>query len=195
MEKLPDPQLIRACLAGDMEAAEALVERYRQPLYGFLMYMLRNRTDADDLFQEVWLHVFRSLERYRHRDRFRSWLFRIAHNLVIDRARRTRPATSLDAPGPDGFPLLDRLPSRTDPPGLPMEREEIEASIREAVEALPPEQREVFVLRTASELSFREIARLQGTSINTALGRMHYAVLKLRKALEPDGGPSPGGRK
>ena len=186
MESWSDEQLIHSCLRGDSRAVEVLVRRYRQVLYSFLMYMVHNRTEADDLFQETWIRAMAALPRYNHRSRFRSWLFRIANNLAIDLRRRSRPTTSLDAAPQDGSPLLDRLEGTAESPRLGIERRELNAALRAAVAQLPDSQREVFLLRTTAGLPFREIARIQRTSVNTALGRMHYAVLKLRDTLREE---------
>lgn len=171
---------------GHVEALGKLVEHYRRPLYAFLYKMLERRSaDADEIFQEVWLRVIKNIERYEDQS-FLSWLFRIAHNLIIDRARRARPTVDLSHGSDDGFSLEERLPSNKLGPEFEVAGRDIGIRITAAVARLPPEQREVFLLRTEGDVPFKEIAKMQKTSINTALARMHYAVLKLREELRGD---------
>jgi len=177
--------------AGSVEALGRLVEHTRRPLYGFISKMMQGHADADEIFQEVWVRAMRSLDRYKD-DRFLSWLFRIAHNLVIDRARKTNRLTSFDqASTEDGQPLADRIAESSPGPAQRLLSVDLQSEIAAAVARLPPEQREVFLLRTEGEVPFKEIARLQGVSINTALARMQYAVRKLRYELRDcaPGGP------
>jgi RNA polymerase sigma-70 factor, ECF subfamily len=177
--------------AGSVEALGRLVEHTRRPLYGFISKMMQGHADADEIFQEVWVRAMRSLDRYKD-DRFLSWLFRIAHNLVIDRARKTNRLTSFDqAATEEGQPLSERLAESGPGPAQRLLSEDLQSEIAAAVARLPPEQREVFLLRTEGEVPFKEIARLQGVSINTALARMQYAVRKLRYELRDcaPGGP------
>lgn len=174
--------------AGRVEALGQLVEHTRRPLYAFIAKMMQGHADADEIFQEVWVRAMRNLERYRE-DRLLSWLFRIAHNLIIDRSRKTGRLTSFDQiPAPDGLPLAERVPDSRPDPASVAESHDLQAQIAEAVSRLPPEQREVFLMRTEADLPFKEIARIQGVSINTALARMQYAVRKLRYDLR-DYGP------
>lgn len=170
---------------GRTEALGKLVEHYRRPLYAFIYKMTEGSSEADELFQEVWFRVIKNIGRYEDQS-FLSWLFRIAHNLVIDRARRARPMVDISAGEEDGWSLEDRLAS----PRMGPEREtagrDLGHRIAAAVQRLPVEQREVFLMRTEGDVAFKEIAKIQKTSINTALARMHYAVLKLRQELKGD---------
>jgi RNA polymerase sigma-70 factor (ECF subfamily) len=178
-----DETLINRYRDGDVHALERLVERHRRTLFGYIINMTEGREDADEVFQEVWFRAIRKLRLYRSKN-FPGWLLRIAHNLVIDRARRRRPQVSLDG-GPDGDrpalgdSLADPAPSSADRAA----HAEIASRIREAVAGLPAEQREVFVMRTVQGLGFKEIAAVQKVSINTALARMHYATGKMRVTL------------
>lgn len=171
---------------GHVEALGKLVEHYRRPLYAFLYKMLEGRPgDADEIFQEVWFRVIKNVDRYEDQS-FLSWMFRIAHNLIIDRVRRQRPTIGMDEGREEGLALEERLPSpRLTPDGEAAGRD-VGRRIAAAVARLPREQREVFLLRTEADIPFKEIAKMQKTSINTALARMHYAVLKLRDELRED---------
>lgn len=177
--------------AGQTEAIGDLAERYRRPLYAYILSMTEGKADTEDLFQEVWFKALRNLHTYRS-DKFLSWLFRIAHNLVIDRSRKRKPDVSLQeksvfSDDESHTELLDTIQDeRQILPGEQVSNAELGERIREAVMKLPPEQREVFSMRMDAGLPFKEIARLQGTSINTALARMQYAVGKLREMLRDD---------
>jgi RNA polymerase sigma-70 factor (ECF subfamily) len=172
--------------AGRVEALGSLVEHYRRPLFGFIAKMMEGHADADEIFQEVWVRALTNLHRYRE-DRFLSWLFRIAHNLVIDRARRGKRLVELDRPqDEEGGSLQERLAAPVRGPDDDAHARDLGRHIAAAVAKLPGEQREVFLMRTEGELPFKEIARIQGVSINTALARMQYALQKLREDLHDD---------
>lgn len=171
--------------AGDVAALDALVRRHTDMLTRYLRGMLNAAADVDDAFQEVWLKVVRRPDAYRNSN-FRGWLIRIAHNVAIDRYRRQRPTASLDAEGEDGGSLSDTVASgEASPRGVLAEADTLEWIARR-VRALPDTQREVFLMRVAGELSFKEIAAALGVPLNTALGRMHYAVTRLREELNKD---------
>ncbi len=177
----------QACLEryrrGDRNALEALVEQYRRPLYGFILRMMEGRGDADDIFQETWARAIRNLPRFRTGNLL-SWLFRIAHNLVIDEFRRKSRHGESTPSGNEGEPAIEHVPDPSRGPDKILAAKEIGETIRGLVAQLPREQREVFLMRTEGGLSFRDIARIQEVPLNTALGRMHYAVLRLRSALQ-----------
>ena len=177
-----DDTLVRAFRKGDARAMEILVSRHGAVL---LAYMRARSTEADDIVQETWYRAIQRIGRFRSGN-FRAWLMTIARNCMIDRLRRGRLTISLDADDGDGQGLAGRLTG--DMPDAPeqMESRETHERIMERVMALPPDQREVFLLRTRQELSFAEIARLLDIPLNTALGRMHYAVTKLRRELGMD---------
>ncbi len=177
--------------AGQTEAIGDLAERYRRPLFAYILSMTEGKADTEDIFQEVWFKALRSLHTYRS-DKFLSWLFRIAHNLVIDRSRKRKPEVSLQeksmfSDDESHTELLDTIrDERQAVPGDQVGNAELGERIRAAVMKLPPEQREVFTMRMDAGMPFKEIAKLQGTSINTALARMQYAMGKLREMLHND---------
>jgi RNA polymerase sigma-70 factor (ECF subfamily) len=183
----PEHEWLALYRKGDVEALGKLVEHYRRPLFGFILKMTEGQKDAEDVFQEVWFRAIRRLDRYRDKS-FLSWLFRIAHNLVIDRARKAKPMVELhrDPEHPMEDPVETRLPDPSLGPDTRVAGHDLGHRIAEAVRQLPPEQREVFVMRTEAELPFKEIAKIQGTSINTALARMQYALAKLKSMLRDD---------
>lgn len=178
-----DLTLIKGYLAGNAGDFTALYERYKRQLYGYLNKMLNaDRSKADDLFQQTWIKAIDQLPRYEHRQQFGAWLLRIAHNLAIDSFRKNGRLARYEAGSQDepenGFDAVDNH----DDPWRKMHREELERAIDQAVGKLSPELREVFLLRREN-VAFKEIARIQGSSINTALARMQYALKNLRKSL------------
>jgi RNA polymerase sigma-70 factor, ECF subfamily len=178
-----DAELLAAYRSGETEALGKLVEKYRRPLFGFILRFSGGREDAEEVFQEVWVRAIRNMKSYRHKSLI-SWLFRIAHNLMIDRARQRKPLLSLDtSSNEDGITLSEKLASIRLRPDDEVGGRELGLRIEAAAAQLPPEQREVFWLRMQADLSFKEIAKIQKCSINTALARMQYAVSKLRKEL------------
>ena len=178
-----DAALLRAFREGRAEAMDALVARHGNALMGYLAAM----TDAEaarDLWQEAWLRVIRKPGGF-HDGAFRAWLFTIGRNLAIDRFRRRQPETSLDAPmNEDGLTLADCLPASTRTPAGELELGDLRDRAAACVRKLPEDQREVFLLRVQGEMGFAEIAKQLRVPLNTALGRMHYAVQKLRKMME-----------
>lgn len=180
-----DATLLAAWRRGDAEALGRLVEKYQRPLFAFLNRFAARPGEADEWFQETWVRAIRHMNFFRQKNLL-GWLFRIAHNLVIDHARRRRPDCSLDAPLPDGTATLaDVLPAPTPSPAAETAGRDLGRLIVAATARLPVEQREVFWLRMDAGLAFKEIARIQRCSINTALARMQYALDKLRAALGP----------
>jgi len=173
-EKEPsESALLAAYRAGDRTALETLVRRFERPLFAFLLRMT-SAADAEDLYQETWVRALRSLDAFDDRKPL-SWLFRIARNLTLDRARRTQSRRAWET----------ETRHTANEGGGPSPAEEaagrdLASHIRRTVSRLPPAQREVFLMRVEGELPFREIARVQGVSINTALARMQYALEKLR---------------
>lgn len=183
LEAADDRTLIREYLSGDTESFSILYARYRVLLYNYLNQLLNfDRVLADDLFQQTWIRALDNLSKYHDRQQFSAWLLRIAHNLVMDNYRRDKKFRQLDGGS------LDDEDNHFEPAGKGMEpwRElsntELGNAIREALEKLSPDLREVFLLRQ-EELSFKEIADIQKTSVNTVLGRMQYALKNLRKYL------------
>lgn len=180
-----DEMLMFRFAAGDAAAMSDLVDRYKDALHGFLMRMTRSPHEAEEVFQETWMRVMRHADRYR-KGPFRGWLFAIARNQVIDRARLTRAQASLDQPArADGSldTLGDSVAGHEPGPFDTVAARDVAQQVREAVMQLPPEQQEVFLLRAEADLTFREIARIQKVSINTALARMQYALAKLRPMM------------
>ncbi|MDD4101703.1 MAG: sigma-70 family RNA polymerase sigma factor [Kiritimatiellae bacterium] len=178
-----DAELLEAFNRGDANALDILVARYRQSLFSWLMGMTGNRADAEDLFQEIWLRVIKNADRFNNVS-FKAWMWKIAKNLLIDFRRKRRPDVSLDAVADeDAVPLVDRLVAPDVDPASQIEMDDMTRRVMQAVATLPEMQREVFLMRTQGALSFSEIAAALGVPLNTALGRMHDAMNKLKKLL------------
>ena len=172
---------------GDTEALGQLVEQYRRPLFAFILKMTSGG-DAEEIFQETWIRAIRNLDRFQANNLL-GWLFRIAHNLVVDRARRNRLVLPGSGPGSSESSRVDwvqTIPAADRGPSTEADRADLKARIDRAVLRLPADQREVFLMRMEGHLPFKEIARIQGVGLNTALARMHYAVLKLRTELKDE---------
>jgi RNA polymerase sigma-70 factor (ECF subfamily) len=183
MDQLDDRELVSRYRRGDVAALETLVHRYQRQLFGYIVNMTGNAGEADEIFQEAWLKVIRKIHLYRHKNFF-GWLVRITHNVVVDKARRKKPNISLDAESEEGTSIGNTLADAGPSPRAGIGNKDLGQRIAEAVATLPDEQKEVFLLRTQAELPFKEIAKVQGTSINTALARMQYALTKLRVPLK-----------
>jgi RNA polymerase sigma-70 factor (ECF subfamily) len=179
-----DEALIARYAAGDVAAFEALYERHELPLWRFLLRQCRDRATAEELMQETWFAITREAPRFRSDGRFAPWLYTIARHRLIDRHRATRPMQSLDDTGTDDAPLAARIADENAPSPLAVsEQLDQGAALLAALQCLPPEQREAFVLQAEGELSVEEIARITGTSFETAKSRLRYARDKLRALL------------
>ena len=185
-----DEMLMVRYQRGDREAFVELLRRYQKPIYNFVLRQVRQGSAAEDVTQEVFLRLVQNAAEFKHEARFSTWLYTIARNLCIDSLRKLahRRHASLDQPAGDGSdprPLVDSIP---DPkPRTSAERSalsgEMQSSLVKAVESLPEDQREVFLLREVAELPFKEIALITGVGENTVKSRMRYALDRLRQTL------------
>jgi RNA polymerase sigma-70 factor (ECF subfamily) len=177
-----DASLIPRAAAGDRAAFRALVERHRTMVYRVALQYSGNHHDADDIAQEVFLKVFRSLGSFRQDAQFTSWLYRIAMNACIDHARRVAPlaASAADAEGENP---LDALPADAPGPEDHAYAGELGAVLRDAIERLPPRQRLIFTMRHFEQLKLTEIAEALGLAEGTVKRQLHAAVHRLRAAL------------
>lgn len=189
MREESDRELIQRYRKGGVEAGNILIKRYEKPLFNFIYRLIGNRAAAEDIFQEVFLRVIKGISGYRPQKKFSSWLYRIANNLVIDTLRKQKREkvisleTKIKESRDESLLLRDTIPDKGYLPNSRLEREELRKRLEEAIESLPFEQRRVFILREHAQLPFKEIASLLNCSLNTALGRMHYALKNLRKQL------------
>jgi len=182
-EEKSDADLLADYVKGNVVALDLLVERYRQALFSWFIGMTGSRSDAEDLFQEVWIRIIRNSDRFKNVS-FRAWMWQIARNLLIDFRRKRKPDVSLDMVDDEGdHPLLETLVAPNASPREEAERNDLAMRAMQAVGKLPAVQREVFLMRTQGDLPFNEIAKALKIPLNTALGRMHDATTRLKKLL------------
>lgn len=181
--QLSDSALISLYLAGQEAAFARLLERHQARVFTTIELIVRDEDLANDLTQDVFVKAVHMLQsgRYTDEGKFGSWICRVAHNLAIDAFRRHKrvPHTRLD----DHAQLVNRLPLPAEAADEALSREETHARLRELIQELPAAQKEVLLMRHYGDMSFQEIADATGVSINTALGRMRYALINLRKKM------------
>jgi len=185
VQVLSDQKLLNCYLSGDRSAISQLIERHSRRVRDYIQMMVKDSDVADDIFQETFIKAVRVIDEGRYTDngRFLSWILRIAHNQVIDYFRARKQDRQLNE-AEAGYDVLGtlRLAERTVEDEIVCEQ--IADDVRRLVDSLPEEQREVVMMRYYSGLSFKEIAEQTGVSINTALGRMRYALINLRKTIK-----------
>jgi len=184
-----DEELVTAYLEEDDEQAfRRLVERHQDRIFGYLMGMVKDRAVANDLFQETFERVIKAMQgqrgSYEPQGQWLSWVMSIARNAAIDHTRRQKKWKEVPQEEDDGRSFWDTLEDDSPYADEQLHRAEQREWLDEHIEQLAPEQREVLLLRQETDLTFREIAELQDVSINTALGRMRYALKNLRKMME-----------
>ena len=188
LKELPDHLLVKQYIAGDSKSFEVLIERYKNRLYSYIYYTVKDRHKAEDIFQETCIKAITTIlnGRYSESGRFLPWVTRIAHNLIIDHFRQEK---QLNVYPTDNFavPILNSHQYSEQTVEDEMVREQIYADVRNLIDYLPDEQKEVILLRHYGDLSFKEIADYTGVSINTALGRMRYALINLRRLIKDNG--------
>lgn len=185
LERMNDQELLTAYSGGNNDAVSVLIERHRKKVFDYIRMMVKDTDLADDLFQETFIKVVKSLRESRYTDngKFAAWVMRIAHNQVIDHFRRQKQQNNVSNEDV-GYDLLNNRKFADDTVEDRIVSEQISTDIRRLVEHLPEEQREVVMMRHYMDMSFKEIADHTGVSINTALGRMRYALINLRKLIE-----------
>lgn len=182
LSTMTDEELVVLYAGGNDEAFDLLLDRHQQVLYTYILYTVRNKNLADDFFQETFCKAITTIRqgRYTESGRFRSWLMRIAHNLMIDYFRQKKNEKTLSN-DEWGFDLFNNPSLSEENVEGEWVRKQVHNDVKKLVGHLPETQREVVELRYYGELSFREIADITGVSINTALGRMRYAILNMRR--------------
>ncbi|MBO5052758.1 MAG: sigma-70 family RNA polymerase sigma factor [Muribaculaceae bacterium] len=184
-KKFTDDQLVNAFANGDNQAFDVLLSRHQQRVYNYILYLVKDESLADDAFQETFVKAITTIKhgRYSADGRFASWISRIAHNIVIDHFRQSHNETSLNVQGSDTDLLNQRIYAEDNIEDL-LINTAIRNDLRHLIKALPAEQRQVLVMRYYNDMPFKDIAEKTGVSINTALGRMRYAILNMRRLIK-----------
>jgi RNA polymerase sigma factor (sigma-70 family) len=180
---LNDNQLIQRYLNGDSHAFSFLLSRYKTKIFTSIFLLVKDEYLAEDIFQDVFIRIIESLKKgtYVENGKFLSWSVRIAHNMCMDHFRKVkRTPTIKTSDDQDIFEVYNFSEAGAD---VKMMQIETHGSVKKAIDKLPQDQREIIILRHFANLSFREIAALSNISINTALGRMRYALINMRKML------------
>jgi RNA polymerase sigma factor (sigma-70 family) len=184
LQQYNDQDLIKLYLNGEESVLEELLRRHKSKIYTSIYLLVKDQYLAEDIFQDAFIKVINTLRtgKYNEEGKFLPWVMRIAHNLVIDYFRREKRAPVItSADGTDVFNTLQFFEENAEDRIL---REQTHTDLRSMIRLLPDDQKEVLIMRHYADLSFKEIADLTGVSINTALGRMRYALSNLRKMMK-----------
>ncbi|MBQ9076827.1 MAG: sigma-70 family RNA polymerase sigma factor [Muribaculaceae bacterium] len=185
LTKLTDDQLVAAYANGNNEAFDAILKRYQSRVFSYILHIVKNKDVADDIFQETFVKAIMTIKqgRYAETGKFSAWISRIAHNLIIDYYRQEKSENTVSADD-DETDLLNRKDLCEENIEDLLVTTQIHDDVKRIVKALPESQREVLVMRYYRNMSFKEIADVTNVSINTALGRMRYAILNMRRIAE-----------
>lgn len=182
--QVSDKVLIRQYLNGKESAFEQLLNRYKSRVYSYILYTIKDDVLANDIFQETFMKVIRTLKRgkYNEEGKFLPWVNRIAHNLIIDHFRRKQkyPTTN----GGENFDIFDIISDDRLNVEDQVVKDQVLSDVKKLIHKLPDDQKEVLMMRMYFDMSFKEIAEKTNVSINTALGRMRYALINLRKMVD-----------
>ena len=185
MKNFTDNELVVKFISGNSEAIDTLIRRHRKRVFGYILLLVKNHAVAEDVFQDTFIKVIQSLQKgkYTENGRFMSWVIRIAHNLIIDHFRREKQLNTIsnESTPVDIFNSAQFSDKTVEEHII---YDQILSDVRKLIDCLPDDQKEVVILRHYADLSFKEIAEQTNVSINTALGRMRYALINMRKIME-----------
>ena len=181
---LTDNELIARYMEGDESALKTLIQRHEKKVFSYIMLSVKNRELAEDIFQDIFIKVINTLRsgNYKEEGKFIQWVMRIANNLKIDYFRKQQRMPVFEGNG--DFDIFDLINGSDPSAEQKLITEQIYAEITSLVKLLPEEQREVLEMRIYQDISFKDIAEITNVSINTALGRMRYALINLRKIIK-----------
>ena len=183
-ETITDAVLVSNYIKGDEKSLAMLINRHKQRIYSFIYSKVLDRDITEDVFQDTFIKVINTLKRgaYNEEGKFLPWVMRIAHNLVIDHFRKNNRMPKFDNSGE--FSIFSVLSDGDLNAEKRIIKSQVEEDVRRLIEELPEDQKQVLVMRMYNEMSFKEISEKTGVSINTALGRMRYALINMRKIIE-----------
>ncbi|MFO8067066.1 MAG: sigma-70 family RNA polymerase sigma factor [Bacteroidales bacterium] len=181
---ISDRELVRRYLAGDHSSLENLIKRHQRKIFSYILIIVKDKQLAEDLFQDTFIKVINTLRAgsYNEEGKFLPWVMRIAHNLVIDFFRKSKRMQYVETQ--EDYDIFETLNMFEDNVEDKMITDQIHSDVKKLIKYLPDEQKKVLIMRHYLDLSFKEIADQTGVSINTALGRMRYALINLRKLVE-----------
>ncbi len=179
-----DQALIDSYLDGHHSSLEKLIQRHKKRVFSYILMVVRDHHLAEDIFQDTFIKVINTLRSgaYKEEGKFIQWVMRIAHNLIIDHFRKSRRIPTVE--NDDNYDIFDNLKVFDSNVEDRMVLDQIHQDVRSLIDFLPPEQRDVVMMRHYGDMSFKDIAEETNVSINTALGRMRYALINLRKLIE-----------
>ena len=185
--QLTDNELIQLFQQGNTRAFDALIDRHQERIYNAILFMVKDSYLAEDLIQDIFIKIINNLKQNKYNDegKFLPWALRIAHNFCVDHFRKVKRTPTIKTS--DDQDLFEIIKHSDHPADYKMTRSQTHRNIQELVDLLPEEQREIIVLRHYANLSFKEIAQMTNCSINTALGRMRYGLINLRKMMNERG--------
>ena len=181
---LTDALLVKDYVAGNEDALAKLIKRHESKIYGFIYSKIPDRDITNDIFQDTFIKVIKTLKSnsYNEEGKFLPWVMRISHNLVIDHYRSTKKMPMLRET--EEFSIFSIISDDSQSIENKIISEQVEMDLKKLIEGLPADQKEVLVMRMYQDMSFKEISECTGVSINTALGRMRYALMNLRKVID-----------
>ncbi|MGE5406972.1 MAG: RNA polymerase sigma factor [Methanosarcina sp.] len=182
---ISDYELLTRFIKGEQSCFEKLIFRHKNKVYSYISLYIRDQALVEDIFQDTFLKVFQSVKcgKYSDNGKFLSWVMRIAHNLIIDHFRRIKQMNTISNDNYESD-IFNSKQFAEDNVEDHMVKKQIHQDVRKMISHLPDDQREVVILRHYAGLSFKEIAEITEVSINTALGRMRYALINMRKLME-----------
>jgi len=182
--QLPDSLLVYNYVEGDENALTILINRHQSKIFGFIYSKISDRDISNDIFQDTFIKVIKTLKSkaYNEEGKFLPWVMRIAHNLIIDHFRKNKKMPMFRET--EEFSIFSIMSDDSPTIENKIIREQVEIDLRKLIEELPTDQKEVLVMRMYQDMSFKEISEITGVSINTALGRMRYALMNMRKVID-----------
>lgn len=182
--QLPDALLVKNYVDGNENALSTLIERHQSKILGFIYSKISDRDISNDIFQDTFIKVIKTLKSssYNEEGKFLPWVMRIAHNLIIDHFRKTKKMPMFRET--EEFSIFSIMSDNSLTIESQMINDQVELDLKKLIEELPADQKEVLIMRMYQDMSFKEISEITGVSINTALGRMRYALMNMRKVID-----------